>query len=123
MVPGTAIVYPLSFATLRLCVENPLTTVPDMRTIGTEVAVAKTRINVSIDQDLSDFVKVFAAENRTTVADIITQYLLSLRRQVDGDSNQQILSHPAFQRAMSETLTRLRNGSAEWFTFEEVFTE
>jgi hypothetical protein len=91
--------------------------------MGTEVAVAKTRINVSIDQDLSDFVKAFAAENRTTVADIITQYLLSLRRQVDGDSSQQILSHPAFHRAMSETLTRLRNGSAEWFTFEEVFTE
>ena len=67
--------------------------------MGTGVVVAKTRINVSIDQDLSDFVKTFAAENRTTVADIITQYLLSLKRQVDGDINQQILSHPAFQRA------------------------
>jgi hypothetical protein len=85
--------------------------------------MAKTRINVSIDQDLSDFAKAFAAENRTTVADIITQYLLALKRQVDGDSSRQILSHPAFQRAMAESLTRLRDGSAEWFTFDEVFAE
>ena len=30
--------------------------------------MAKTRLNVSLDQDLADFAKVFAAENRTSVA-------------------------------------------------------
>ena len=30
----------------------------------------KTRLNVSLDQDLADFAKAFAAENRTSVADM-----------------------------------------------------
>ena len=36
----------------------------------------KTRLNVSLYQDLADFAKVFAAENRTSVAEMVTQYLL-----------------------------------------------
>jgi len=31
--------------------------------------LSKTRINVSLDQDLAEFAKIFAMENRTTVAD------------------------------------------------------
>ena len=44
----------------------------------------KTRLNVSLDQDLAEFAKVFAAENRTSVADMVTQYLLALKRRVEG---------------------------------------
>ena len=40
----------------------------------------KTRLNVSLDQDLAGFAKDFAAENRTSVANIVTQYLLALKR-------------------------------------------
>ena len=47
--------------------------------------MAKTRINISIDQDLADFIKNFAGENRTSVADIITQDVLTLKRNVDGE--------------------------------------
>ena len=46
----------------------------------------KTRLNVSLDQDLADFAKAFAAENRTSVADMVTQYLLTLKRRVEGDT-------------------------------------
>ena len=42
--------------------------------------MAKTRINVSLDPDLAKFAKVFAAENRTSVAEMFTQYLLALKR-------------------------------------------
>ena len=47
--------------------------------------MAKTRINISLDKDLAEFAKIFAAENRTSVADLITQFLLSLKRRVDGE--------------------------------------
>ena len=81
----------------------------------------KTRINISLDQDLADFVKVFAKENRTSVADIMTQYLLTLKRRIDGQESERILSHPAFQEAMELAQEKLKDGSAEWYSYDEVF--
>lgn len=83
--------------------------------------MSKTRLNLSLDQDLVDFVKVFAAENRTSVADIVTQYFLALKRNTDREDVRTILSHPTFQRAISDVQTRLRDGTAEWYRFDDVF--
>ncbi len=83
--------------------------------------MAKTRLNISLDQDLVDFVKVFVQENRTTVADVITQFLLALKRQTQGDSMEIILSNPDFHEALIDVQSRLRNGTGKWHTFEEVF--
>ncbi len=85
--------------------------------------MAKNRLNISLDQDLVDFVKLFAAENRTTVAEVITQYLLSLKRRVQGETTAKILTHPAFHEAMEEVQARLRDGNTEWHTFDEVFSD
>ncbi len=54
-----------------------LTSVSIVRIPGTQrrVIMPKTRINISIDQDLADFAKIFAMENRTSVAEMVTQYL------------------------------------------------
>ncbi len=84
--------------------------------------MAKTRLNISLDQDLATFIKVYAQENRTTVADIVTQYMLALKRQADGDSMDIIFSNPDFHMALVEMKEKLKNGSAEWYTFEDVFT-
>lgn len=81
----------------------------------------KTRLNLSLDQDLVDFVKLFALENRVTVADVVTQYLLTLKRRADRGELESVLSHPAFQQAMADVQARLQDGSAEWLTFDEVF--
>lgn len=81
----------------------------------------KTRINISLDQDLADFAKVFAAENRTSVADMVTQYLLTLKRRIEGQDTEQILSHPAFQEAMELAQAKLKDGSAKWYSYDEVF--
>ena len=81
----------------------------------------KRRLNISLDQDLVDFVKVFVQENRTTVADVITQFLLALKRQAQGDSMEIIFSNPDFHKALLEVQSRLSNGTARWYTFEEVF--
>jgi len=83
--------------------------------------MAKTRINVSLDQDLAEFAKVFAAENRTSVADIVTQYLLALKRRVEGENTEKILAHPAFVKAMKEAQGKLRNGTGEWYSYDEAF--
>ncbi|MCA1785722.1 MAG: DUF6364 family protein [Desulfobacteraceae bacterium] len=83
--------------------------------------MSKTRINVSLDKDLAEFAKIFAAENRTTVADMVTQYLLVLKRRVEGEYIDNIFAHPAFQQAMEETQDRLRTGSAQWHSYDEVF--
>ena len=81
----------------------------------------KTRINISLDQDLADFAKVFAAENRTSVADMVTQYLLTLKRRIEGQDTERILSHPAFQEAMELAQAKLKAGSAKWHSYDEVF--
>jgi len=81
----------------------------------------KTRLNVSLDQDIAEFAKVFAAENRTSVADMVTQYLLALKRRVEGEYMEQIFAHPAFQQAMEDAQAKLRSGTAEWHSYDEVF--
>lgn len=83
--------------------------------------IPKTRLNISLDQDLMDFVKVYVQENRTTVADVVTQFILSLKRQTQGDSTEIILSDPDFHKALLDVQSRLCNGMAKWHTFEEVF--
>jgi len=83
--------------------------------------MSKTRINVSLDQDLADFAKVFAAENRTSVADMVTQYLLALKRRVEGENIEGILAHPAFAQAMEEAQSKLKSGTAKWHSYDEVF--
>ena len=85
--------------------------------------MAKNRLNISLDQDLVDFAKLFAAENRTTVSEVITQYLLGLKRRAQGETSERILAHPAFHEAMEDVLTKLREGKAEWQTFDEVFSD
>ncbi len=83
--------------------------------------MSKARINISLDPDLIEFIKLFADENRTTVADIFTQYILSLKRRSLGDPTEMILSNPAFRQAMEDTQKRLRDGSTDWSTMDEVF--
>lgn len=85
--------------------------------------MSKTRLNVSLDRDLAEFAKIFAAENRTSVADIVTQYLLSLKRRADGQEMENVLSHPAFQQAMEDAQNKLRTGTAQWHSYNEVFEE
>ena len=83
--------------------------------------MSKTRINISLDQDLADFAKIFAAENRTSVADIVTQYLLTLKRRIEGQDTERILSHPAFQESMKIAQEKLKDGSTKWYSYDEVF--
>jgi len=83
--------------------------------------MSKTRLNISLDQDLVSFIKVYVKENRTTVANVVTQLILALKRQAQGDSMEIILSDPDFHKALLDVQSRLRNGTAKWHTFKKVF--
>lgn len=83
----------------------------------------KTRLNVSLDCDLANFIKVYVQENRTTVSELITQFLISLKRKSEGESMEIIYSNPDFHKSIMEVQSRLRKGSAKWHTFEEVFED
>lgn len=83
--------------------------------------MAKTRLNISTDKDLAEFIKIFAEENRTTVADIFTQYILLLKKRIEGESVEQILSNPVFQKSMAEAQEKLQKGAATWYSYDDVF--
>jgi len=83
--------------------------------------MSKTRLNISTDQDLADFIKTFAIENRTTVAEIFTQYVLSLKRKVEGETIQDFFASPHFREAMIEAQAKLQDGSAVWHSYSDVF--
>ncbi|MDM8516487.1 hypothetical protein QUF76_09825 [Desulfobacterales bacterium HSG16] len=83
----------------------------------------KTSLNISIDHDLADFITIYAQENRTTSSEVITQFILGLKRRSSQDSMDLILSDSNFHHALTEVRSRIKDGSAQWHTFDEVFGE
>ena len=83
----------------------------------------KTRLNISIDQDLAEYIKVYAQKNRTTASEVITQFILGLKRSSLGDSMDLIYSNPDFHKAVLDAKTKLQDGSAEWHSYDEVFAD
>jgi len=83
--------------------------------------MSKTYLNISLDQDLADFIKVYVQENRTTVAELITQFIFSLKRRVQDDNIDSLCSNPDLYKALVDVQTKLRDGTAQWHSFEEVF--
>ena len=83
----------------------------------------KKRLNISLDQDLVEYVKVYAQENRTTASEVFTQFILSLKRRSHGDNMDIIYSNPDFYKAILEVQNRIKDGSAEWYSFDEVFSD
>lgn len=85
--------------------------------------MSKTRLNISIDYDLADFIKIYAQENRTTASEVITQFVLGLKRRACRQRTDDVLADPEFSQALAEAHARIKNGSAQWHTFDEVFSE
>jgi hypothetical protein len=83
--------------------------------------MSKTRLNISLDQDLAEYIKIYAQENRTTTSEVITQFILGLKRRRQGDSMDIIYSNPDFYKAVLDVQNRLKDGLAEWYSFDEVF--
>jgi len=81
----------------------------------------KSKINITLDKDLIEYAKIYAKSERTTVSEIITQFILNLKRSKDGDPTEIILADPDFRNSILETISRIRSGKIKWHKYEEIF--
>jgi len=81
----------------------------------------KNKINITLDKDLIEYAKIYAKSERTTVSEIITQFILNLKRSKDGDSTEIILTDPDFRDSLLETISKIRSGKIKWHKYEEIF--
>ena len=83
--------------------------------------MAKNKLNITLDKDLIEFSKLYATEQRTTVSELISQFLLNLKRTKSQDPTETIVSDPEFNESLLETISRIRSGKEKWLTYDEVF--
>ena len=81
----------------------------------------KEKINITLDKDLIEYAKLYAEEQRTSVSEIFTQFLLNLKRAKEGDPTQIILADPDFKESLLETISRIKSGKVKWSKYKEVF--
>ncbi|MDQ7824967.1 MAG: DUF6364 family protein [Candidatus Eremiobacteraeota bacterium] len=83
--------------------------------------MAKEKLNITLDADLIEYVKMYASENRTTVSEVVGQFLLNLKRTREKDPTEIIFSDPAFRESMLECIAKIQNGKMKWLGYDEVF--
>ena len=81
----------------------------------------KSRINLTLDADLVEFVKDYAESQRTSVSEVFTQFALKLKRNKENDPTEIIISDPAFSQSLLETMDRIKEGKVSWKNYDEVF--
>ena len=81
----------------------------------------KSKINITMDQDLIEFAKTYAEDQRTTVSEVFTQFVLNIRRIQREDPTEFILADPKFRDSLLETISQIRAGKNKWHKYEEVF--
>jgi len=90
-------------------------------TKGMVIKMAKNKLNITLDEDLIEFSKLYANEQRTTVSELVSQFLLNLKRTKSQDPTEIIISDPQFSDSLLETISRIRQGREKWLTYDEVF--
>jgi hypothetical protein len=83
--------------------------------------MSKKKINITMDQDLIEYAKIYAARQRTTVSEIVTQFILNLKRVNEDDPMKIFLDDPAFRVSLMETMNKIQSGTTKWSTYDEVF--
>ncbi len=81
----------------------------------------KGKLNVTLDKDLIEYMKGYAEEQRTTVSEIFTQFILTVKRTKEDSSTDIILSDPDFTRSLLDTISQIRSGKMKWHKYKEVF--
>ncbi|PKL52417.1 MAG: hypothetical protein CVV37_01320 [Nitrospira bacterium HGW-Nitrospira-1] len=81
----------------------------------------KGKVNITLDRDLIEYVKTYAEEQRTTISEIFTQFVLNLKRTKDKEPTEVILTDPDFKESLLDMISRIRNGKVKWFRYDEVF--
>ncbi len=81
----------------------------------------RSKINITLDKDLIEYAKVYAEEQRTSVSEIFTQFILNLKRAREGDPTEIILSDHDFNKSLLQTISRIKSGKMKWHKYKEVF--
>lgn len=81
----------------------------------------KTKVNITLDKDLVEFAKFYAEEQRTTVSEIVGQFILNLKRTKEREPTEIILTDPDFTNSLLDTLSEIRSGKMKWHGYDEVF--
>lgn len=81
----------------------------------------KGKVNITLDRDLIEYVKTYAEEQRTTISEIFTQFVLNLKRTKEKEPTEVILTDPDFKESLLGMISRIRNGKVKWFKYDEVF--
>ena len=81
----------------------------------------KTRINLTLDADLIDFIKEYAETQRTTVSEVFTQFALKLKRAKENDPTETILADPDFSDSLLQSIEKIKSGTVTWHSYVEVF--
>lgn len=74
-----------------------------------------------MDQDLIEYAKIYANEQRTTVSEVFSQFVLNLKRVKGNDPTEIVLSDPDFRDGLLETMTRIQSGDVKWSRYDEAF--
>ena len=83
--------------------------------------MTKGKINITLDKDLIEYAKIYAEEQRTSVSEIFTQFILNLKRAKENNPTEVILSDPDFKESLLDTIKRIRSGKIKWYDYKEVF--
>jgi len=83
--------------------------------------MSKGKMNITMDQDLIEYAKIYANEQRTTVSEVFTQFVLNLRRVKENDPTEIILGDSDFRDSLLNTISRIQSGNVKWSRYEEVF--
>jgi len=81
----------------------------------------KVRVNITLDDDLSKFLKGFSLSQRLSMSELINQWVLSLKRAQENQGMEIILSSPEFYESLLKTLEESRSGKMKWHGREEVY--
>ena len=79
-------------------------------------------LNITLDRDLIDFAEIVAQENRTTVSELINQFILNLKRTRENNPTEIILSDAVFKESLLNTISKLRSGKIKWHNYEGIFS-
>ena len=81
----------------------------------------KGKVNITLDRDLIEFIKTYTEEQRTTISEVFTQFVLNLKRTKEKDPTEIIIADPDFRKSLIDTISRIRSGKMKWHTYDEVF--
>lgn len=74
-----------------------------------------------MDQDLIEYVKSYADEQRTSVSEVFTQFILNLKRSKSKEPTDIVLADPDFRDSLLQTIERIKSGDVKWHKYKEVF--